>query len=340
MYTQTEKELVLQAQSGNEEAYQKLYERFYRDVYYYAQHLCKNDADAKDVTQDVFLEVYRSLPSLRSADMFMVWLKRITRSKAQLLFRRNKDRVYDPEVIAMELGGDTRIDRLPQEAMDNRVDEEVVRHLAKSLSKHRREVIELFYFQQMSLEEIAKHLDLNINTVKSRLHMARKELNMLALNYQKREGRHISFHVDQFLPGFVMAFLYQCKEALSKTKVLTVVQVGSIAACVVIGGNALYETYAMYEQGSNVGDHDKSSEVLQERQYFEPLVYHGQQINSANDAYFVLMHFASDTQMLKEKSHEELLEIAPVVEQIRGQESFYKDVLIDRGWLESYDEMR
>lgn len=340
MYTQTDKELVLLAQSGNEEAYQKLYERFYQDVYYYARHLCKNEADARDITQDVFLEIYRSLSSLRNADMFMVWLKRITKSKAQLLFRRNKDSVYDPEIISTELGGDTRVDRMPHQAMDNRIDKEVMRKLTGMLTKRRREVIEMFYFEQMSLDEIADQLDLNVNTVKSRLHMARKDLNALALNYQDKEGRHISFHADHMLSGFVMMLLYRCRDMLSHTKALTALQVGSVATCVVVGGSALYETYATYDRHHDVGGSEKSGSALQERQYFAPLVYRGQPINSANDAYFVLMHFASDKDLLKDKSHEELAEIAPVVEQLRQEDSYYYDVLMQRGWLETYDALK
>ena len=113
MYSETEKQLVLRAQAGDEQAYQQLYEKYYPYVYHYAYHLCKNEADAKDVVQDVFMELYRSLVKLRNADYFMLWLKRITKSKAQLLFRRNKDAVLDPEVIVQELGSDARTDHSP-----------------------------------------------------------------------------------------------------------------------------------------------------------------------------------------------------------------------------------
>ncbi|MCI8541291.1 MAG: sigma-70 family RNA polymerase sigma factor [Erysipelotrichaceae bacterium] len=339
MYSETEKQLVLRAQAGDEQAYQLLYEKYYPYVYHYAYHLCKNEADAKDVVQDVFMELYRSLVKLRNADYFMLWLKRVTKSKAQLLFRRNKDAVLDPEVIVQELGSDARTDHSPHLVFDNHIEEHVMRSLAAQLSKRRREVVEMFYFEQLSIEEIAKRLDLNINTVKSRLHMARKELNLLAADYENREGRKISFHVDQLLPGFVVAFLYKCKNMLEHSKVLAGLQVGMVSACVVIGGSALLETYSAYEGQERMAAEAKADDTSKEMMNFAPLHYRDKQVNSANDAYFILMSFASDKEILEIKSKEELAEIAPIVASLRKEDNYYQEVLEERGWFSAYDTL-
>lgn len=304
--------LIHQAKSGNVSAYNELYQNYYQFVYRYAWKLSKNEADARDIAQEVFLQVYKSLPSLRDETLFVPWLRKITNSKCQMIFRKNKDILYDSDQISMELGKEKRREFVPQDYMRYMSDKEILTYLLSQMSEKKRMVLDMFYLQQMSINEIAEETGIHVNTVKGRLHEGRKALLKMVNEFEEKEGRKITFRLDP-IPAIVL--------------------------CVVSGGLAIkgtYELYHMTETGTTTAEKTIKKE---EHIVFHPVVYQNRTVTSTNDAYFIIMGFAIDKDLLAEKSDQELKEIQPVVKELCATNNAYREALIDSGWLKKFEAL-
>ena len=148
--------LIHKAKIGDVSAYNELYQNYYQFVYRYAWKLSKNEADARDITQEVFLQVYKSLPNLRDDNLFVPWLRKITNSKCQLIFRKNKDVLYDSDQISTELGKEKRKEFVPQDYIRFMSDKEILIYLLSQLSEKKRTVLDMFYLQQMLKEDFMR----------------------------------------------------------------------------------------------------------------------------------------------------------------------------------------
>ena len=139
--------------------------RKYSDmIYRIALHNLKNDTDAEDVLQDVFLEFLRRPPAIKSEEHLKAWLISVTinkcRSLYRLFWRRNRESLeYHTELIAPE---------------QREILEEV-----RSLPKDSRNIVYLYYYESYTIAEIAQILGKNPNTVSSALQRARKKLKIL-----------------------------------------------------------------------------------------------------------------------------------------------------------------
>jgi len=143
------------------------------DVWNYAFSICRRADVADDITQDVFLKVYRRLTSFRGESSVKTWLLTITRNTA-LDYKRSAfwRRVTLMDIIAPH--GSHR--SAEHEAMEQLTVNSIWELVLKQPAKY-REVLILFAHHQLSMKEIADVLGISVGTVKSRLHHAR--LNIL-----------------------------------------------------------------------------------------------------------------------------------------------------------------
>lgn len=331
--------LIHQAKNGNVSAYNELYQNYYQFVYRYAWKLSKNEADARDIAQEVFLQVYKSLPSLRDETLFVPWLRKITNSKCQMIFRKNKDILYDSDQISMELGKEKRREFVPQDYMRYMSDKEILTYLLSQMSEKKRMVLDMFYLQQMSINEIAEATGIHVNTVKGRLHEGRKALLKMVNEFEQKEGRKITFRLDPIPAIGVMALLYSKLEYLFRSHMYHFVQVSAIVLCVVSGGLAIKGTYELYHETETGTTAAEKTIKKEEHIVFHPVVYQNRTVTSTNDAYFIIMGFAKDKDLLTEKSNQELKEIQPVVKELCATNNAYREALIDSGWLQKFEEL-
>ncbi|RXZ80024.1 sigma-70 family RNA polymerase sigma factor [Paenibacillaceae bacterium] len=146
-----------------------------KDVWNYAYSMTRKRELADDVTQDVFLKVYRSLFTFRSESSLKTWLLTITRNTV-LDYRRSAyfRRITLVDFFASDAGEPSAEQEVIATETVNRLWEMVLELPAKY-----REAIILFAHHQLSMKEIAKVLDVSEGTVKSRLHHARLKLAKL-----------------------------------------------------------------------------------------------------------------------------------------------------------------
>lgn len=185
--TYTDRELVLRLQSGKKEAFDAIYERYYRLVYFIAYELCKNDADAKDISQDTFLQVKKSIHSIKEPAHFKSWLNQIVLSKTKNLFRKNKTQNLDNENPYYQNHLiEERTYMIPNATMHFKTDEELMHYFISLLPRTQREVLILRYFQNYSMQEMADILEVPLGTVKTRLLYGKNALKKISINIKRR----------------------------------------------------------------------------------------------------------------------------------------------------------
>lgn len=171
--------LVERCLGGDETAWDDLVRAHTRRVYGLCYRFTGSSAEAQDLTQDVFLRVFRTLPSFRAAEgAFGTWLARLTRNLLIDHYRRTRqDRVTDSiEDQLMGLEEHTDSSARPERVLAGRETSEILQAALQKLSPDLRETVILRDLQDMEYREIALILKIPEGTVKSRLNRGRAEL--------------------------------------------------------------------------------------------------------------------------------------------------------------------
>jgi RNA polymerase sigma-70 factor, ECF subfamily len=179
--------LVEQCLSGQETAWEELVRSHSRRVYSVCFRFTGTDSEAQDLTQEVFLRVFRTLKSFRSGEgSFGVWLNRLTRNLLIDHYRRSKlerstDSIEDQLPRIEEAGaGAARADSM----LVGRETSELLQGALKKLSPELRETVILRDIEEMEYREIAQVLQVPEGTVKSRLNRGRAELARLLRHHK------------------------------------------------------------------------------------------------------------------------------------------------------------
>ncbi len=173
MFTQSDEALIKKALKGNHRAWVKLVRRFESDVFNYLIRMLGNVEDAKDLTQEVFISVYKSLQSFRGDSAFKTWLLKIARFRCVEFYRKHRvtaDLDDTPEQL------DDSVFSQPEEVMLMSQNNQQVIAAMASLSFTQREVVELKFFQYFTFDQIAEQTNESVNTVKTRFYAALKRL--------------------------------------------------------------------------------------------------------------------------------------------------------------------
>ena len=159
-----------------------------RRVYGLCYRFTGRDSEAQDLTQDVFLRVYRALGSFRASEgAFATWLARLTRNMLIDHYRRTRnERVTDSieEQLPRVEQGFVSVAR-PDSARAGREASELLQAALNKLSPELRETIIMRDLQEMEYREIAQVLEIPEGTVKSRLNRGRAELARLLKKYRE-----------------------------------------------------------------------------------------------------------------------------------------------------------
>lgn len=185
----TVEELVRAAAEGDQDAFAQLVALHEKRVYALAVRMTGSREDAADVAQEAFLAAWRGLPSFRGEAGFATWLYRLTANAAIDQLRRGRRRRGEASLNDEELGLDA-VDPAPtpQERAENEGLREAVRWAMGELSREHRQVLALREFQELSYEEIAGQLGVDLGTVKSRLSRARGALRKILLKSGNLSG--------------------------------------------------------------------------------------------------------------------------------------------------------
>jgi RNA polymerase sigma-70 factor (ECF subfamily) len=174
-----EASVVERCLSGDETAWEDLVKVYTKRVYAICYRFTGNDSEAQDLTQEVFLRVFRTLRTFRAGEgSFIVWLTRLSRNLLIDHYRRTKlDRVTDSienqlPVLEERSSASARTDGL----LAGREASEVLQTALQKLSPELRETVILRDLEELEYREIADVLNVPEGTVKSRLNRGRAEL--------------------------------------------------------------------------------------------------------------------------------------------------------------------
>ena len=172
MQTTSDEVLIGRIASGDRLAMQVLFARHHVRVYRFVLRLVSDPTLAEDLISEVFLDVWRQAGRFEARSAVSTWLLAIARFKALSALRKRPDEELDEETAAgIEDTSDT-----PEVALQKKDKGEILKECIKSLSAEHREVIDLVYYHEKSVEEVAKIVGIPENTVKTRMFYARKRL--------------------------------------------------------------------------------------------------------------------------------------------------------------------
>lgn len=151
---------------------QVLFARHHVRVFRFVVRLVKNESTAEDLISDVFLDVWRQAGRFEGRSAVSTWLLSIARFKALSALRRRPDEELDEDTAgAIEDPSDD-----PEIALEKKDKSALIRKCLSGLSAEHREVVDLVYYHEKSVEEVAEIVGIPENTVKTRMFYARKKL--------------------------------------------------------------------------------------------------------------------------------------------------------------------
>lgn len=175
-------ELVRQAIDGNHGAYALLVERFQRKVFRMALTIVGDESEAESITQDTFVTAYLNLGSFEGRSEFETWLTRIAINKSRDVLRSRKRRFVSLPIDTEEPGAAEPPDERP-DAERNAIARQLgaaIDRAIEGLSAQQKAIFRLRMLEELSLEEIARLMDLRPGTVRAHLfravHKVREQL--------------------------------------------------------------------------------------------------------------------------------------------------------------------
>lgn len=174
------------ALNGDQGGFEGLYRATSRAVYFTCLSLVKNETDAEDLTQEVYIAAFEKLSSLSEPEKFTAWIKRIAVNKCKDFLTKkgaHPERSLDEDTVEEPV--DENI--LPEEYVENKEKRRIVTEIMrKSLSDTQYRTVIMFYFDDMSVAEIAEVMNCPEGTVKYRLNAARSKIKKGVLDYEHR----------------------------------------------------------------------------------------------------------------------------------------------------------
>jgi RNA polymerase sigma-70 factor, ECF subfamily len=172
----SDNDLFARIRAGDNLALQTLYGRHHVKVFRFAIRLLRNEQSAEDIVSEVFIDVWRNPSGFEGKSEASTWLLAIARNKAYSLLRKKKEDQID-EDVASEIEDDADD---PEVAMQKKTKGDLLRACIARLSIEHREVIDLIYYHDKTIEEVALIVGAPEGTVKTRMFHARKKLSELA----------------------------------------------------------------------------------------------------------------------------------------------------------------
>jgi RNA polymerase sigma-70 factor (ECF subfamily) len=170
-------DLAQAAAQGDMFSFEELYQRHHRRVYSICLRMLQNASEAEDLTQDVFIQLYRKIGSFRGDSAFTTWLHRMTVNQVLMHFRKRNVKfektTEEGETPVQIVGGTENPNKMPI------VDKIALENAIQQLPEGYKNVFVLHDVEGYEHEEVARILGCSVGTSKSQLHKARLKLRKL-----------------------------------------------------------------------------------------------------------------------------------------------------------------
>lgn len=172
--------LVERARKGDKTASAELYEKMYDKLYFFALKNVRSKEDAEDIVQEAFMKALESLGELNSSESFSGWIYSVTYNLCIDKMRGGKRvarfETEDDRDNAIENSALNEPVMVPEDYMQNEETKRQIKDVIDGLRPDMRSAVILYYYDQMSIAEIAETMNLSESGVKSKLYQARKKI--------------------------------------------------------------------------------------------------------------------------------------------------------------------
>jgi RNA polymerase sigma-70 factor (ECF subfamily) len=175
MQSTSDEVLIGRIANGDRLAMQVLYARHHVRVFRFVIRIVRDESTTEDLISDVFLDVWRQAGRFQGRSSVSTWMLAVARFKALSALRRRPDEKFDEDSTAgIEDGSDD-----PHTSLEKKDKSALIKRCLAGLSVQHREIIDLVYYHDKSVEEVAAIVGIPENTVKTRVFYARKRLSEL-----------------------------------------------------------------------------------------------------------------------------------------------------------------
>lgn len=194
-------ELVILAGKGDQTAANELYNRSFKKAYFVAKSALKSaDGDyssqIEDILQDAYVKVFRNLSKLENAAKFQGWLDTIVINECRNFLKKKKPKLFSDmdtknseDGSALEFEDSCENDRMefkPEESVDYSETKRLIAEMLDRMPAEQKMCLLMYYYEEMSVRQIAEAMDCSEGTIKSRLNYARKNLKGQVLELEKK----------------------------------------------------------------------------------------------------------------------------------------------------------
>lgn len=329
---------VKKAQEGDSDALAFLFQKYHNLAFYIALKLCHCDADAEDIVQESFIEISRSIHNLQEPKYFKAWLNKVIFSKSTKLFRKNKDMLMsDHDVLVLAQNQEERRYLLPKENMKFESDREVLLRLIDQLPMKLKVTLDLMFFQQLSVKEIALALDIPEGTVKSRISTAKSQLKVLIAEYERKENVKLDFQASGLEAALVLALgsgAVSSNALPASTGFFSKIRyffrtIPPTSLAMILAGSIAAASFSYALIGLATTDHNQGDYETADVQYhsFNPIAFQGRTLFNAREAYEALVSNAHCYVEAKELDFELKNELQLIYTALKNNGGLYYDLL-------------
>lgn len=207
-------ELIVAAQKDDSAAIETLFAEIYNDVYYFAKKTVKDEALAEDITQEALIDIFKNIKTLTDPVAFPAWSRQITYHRCTAHFRKKQDVLVEENEDGSSIFDTLKEDKtdfIPDAALDQKDFSKTILEFIDTLSEEQRSAVLMYYFDEMSISDIAAVQGVSEGTVKSRLNYARKGIKVQVEEYENKSG--IKLHSIALLP--LMRWIFTPDKAIS-----------------------------------------------------------------------------------------------------------------------------
>lgn len=198
--------LVAAARMGSQDAVSTLYEKTYSKVYYTVKSMIRDEDAVFDIVQDAYIKAFGHLDSFQGDAKFLPWVRQIAANTARDWLKKKRPMLFTElgsgdvqDTPVEELFPDERSEHLPDQIIDQKETKRLIREIIEELPEDQRAAIGMFYYQEMSVKEIAAAMEVSESAVKSRLMYGRNKIEKKVLELEKQGTKLYSLAPLPFL---------------------------------------------------------------------------------------------------------------------------------------------
>lgn len=200
--------LVEQIKKGDNKSFDKLYKLTEKEIWFTCISFLKNEANAQDIMQETYITAFLKIQTLDKTAQFRSWLNRIAVNKCKDYLKGKGEIQLNDEILENEAVQDELT--IPEEYITNQSKRGcILSLLQEALTDVQYQTVIMYYFNEMSVSEIAEFFECSKGTVLSRLNYSRAKMKKAITDYEKKSGDRL--HGVVFVPLFGSIFKEEAK---------------------------------------------------------------------------------------------------------------------------------